>query len=61
MVWVRFTDKFDYHVPGKPVTIAYKAGQVKNVTTPCAKMATGSGKAVAATRDQQNEAPRKDR
>lgn len=58
MPWVRFTEKFDYHVPGKPVTIAYKPGQVKNVTTPCAKQAKASGKAIAAKKEHAHESGR---
>lgn len=61
MPWVRFLERFDYHVPGKMVTIAYKAGQVKNVTTPCATMAKSAGKAVAAKKDDANEASRSHR
>lgn len=61
MPWLKFTEKYDYHVPGKPVTIAYKPGQVKNVTTPCAMKAQAARKAVPATREDRDEAARQNR
>lgn len=43
MPWVRFTADYDYHVPGKPVVIAYKAGMKLLVTTPCSEAAIAKG------------------
>lgn len=53
---VRFLEKFDYHVPGRPVTLAYKPGEVRMVTTPCAQAAIAAGKAVPVQKEQPNEA-----
>lgn len=44
MPWVKFTRDFDWN-PVKPVTVAYKAGMCKMVTTPCAKAAIAKGAA----------------
>ena len=44
MPWIRFTADFDWR-PKHGVTIAYKAGMVKLVTTPCAVAAIAAGKA----------------
>lgn len=49
-MWVRFTRDFDWRVPGKPVTIAYKAGMVCNVTRACAVEAKNRRAAVALPR-----------
>lgn len=47
MAWVRFTADFDFSPIARKghVTIAYKKGMVKNVTTECATLSTGAGKA----------------
>lgn len=44
MPWVRFTADFDFK-PKPAVTIAYRAGDDKLVTTPCANAAIALGKA----------------
>ena len=44
MPWVRFTADFDFK-PRPTVTIAYLAGDVRNVTRSCAAAAIASGKA----------------
>lgn len=44
MAWLRFTADFDFK-PKPAVTLAYKAGQEKLVTTPCAAAAVAAGKA----------------
>ncbi|RVL76019.1 hypothetical protein CN135_23610 [Sinorhizobium meliloti] len=43
-MWVRFLADFDWK-PRPPVTIALKAGDVKNVTRACAAAAVALGKA----------------
>lgn len=43
MPWVRFTADFDFK-PKAAVTVAYKAGDEKMVTTPCAAAAVARGK-----------------
>ncbi|QMV02578.1 hypothetical protein GHV40_14295 [Devosia sp. D6-9] len=45
MPWVRFTGDFDFR-PVFGVTIAYRAGSHKLVTTACAAAAIAAGKAV---------------
>ena len=45
MPWVRFTADFDWK-PTRRVTYAYRAGDQKMVTTPCALAAVAAGKAV---------------
>lgn len=45
MPWVRFLADFDFRATAA-VTIAYKEGMVRNVTTRCAKTATSQKKAV---------------
>ncbi len=59
-MWVRFTKDFDYAVPGKGgrVTIAYKAGTVKNVTRACADLAIAAERAQLRDKDHDNEDPR---
>lgn len=46
-MWVKFRQDFDFSpaARGGRTTIAYKAGMVKNVTTECANLAVGAGKA----------------
>jgi hypothetical protein len=44
MPWVRFTGDFDFK-PKSSVTIAYRRGEEKMVTTPCAAAAVAAGKA----------------
>lgn len=55
---VRFTADFDFS-PKQGVTIAYKAGTTKLVTTPCAELAVAVGKArriaERSTRARRNE------
>jgi hypothetical protein len=46
MPWVTFTAAFDFK-PKAAVTIAYRAGETRLVTTPCAQMAKAAGKAIA--------------
>lgn len=45
---VRFTDSFNWDIPGsnRRQTVAYKAGDLFMVTTPCALAAIEAGKAV---------------
>lgn len=50
MPWVRFTELYDYRVPGKRVLIAYKPGRATLVTRDCAEKAIAAGKAVSASR-----------
>jgi len=45
MPWVKFTADFDWK-PTRQTTVAYRAGDEKLVTTPCAKAAVAAGKAV---------------
>lgn len=45
MPWLRFTADFDFK-PRPQVTIAYRAGEEKNVPTACAAAAVKAGKAV---------------
>lgn len=47
MPWIRFTADYDFSPVALKghVTIAYKAGMVKNVTTECATLAVGADKA----------------
>ncbi len=56
-MWVRFTKDFDYAVPGKGgrVTIAYKAGTVKNVTRACADQAIAADRAELRDKDRNDE------
>lgn len=49
MPWVRFTVDFDFK-PKPAVTIAYHAGSVVLVTTPCAMQAIAAGKAARTTK-----------
>ncbi|MGV3649846.1 MAG: hypothetical protein ACO1OK_00340 [Devosia sp.] len=49
MPWVRFLADHD-HKPTRQVTIAYRAGQVRLVTTACAKRAIALGRAVQHSR-----------
>lgn len=56
-MWVRFKEDFDFS-PAAPkgfVTIAYKAGMVKNVTTECAEAAFAAEKAERTTRAKADE------
>ena len=48
MPWVRFVADMDWK-PVPAVTQAYRAGEVKLVTTPCAEAAIAKGKAVKAS------------
>lgn len=51
-MWVRFTANFDFK-PKASVTLAYLAGQERNVTRACAAQAIAAGKAVAIKRDRK--------
>jgi hypothetical protein len=44
MAWVRFLADFDFK-PKPPVTLAFKAGVVRNVTRACAAAAIAAGRA----------------
>jgi len=44
-MWVRFTADFDWK-PKPQVTLAFLAGQERNVTRDCAEKAVAAGKAV---------------
>lgn len=55
MPWVRFTADFDFK-PKPQVTLAFRAGQEKNVTTPCAEAAIAKGKAVKLPRKRKGDA-----
>lgn len=48
-MWMRFLADYDWK-PRPPVTIAFKAGDVKNVTRACAAAASAAGKAEPAER-----------
>lgn len=47
--WVQFTADFDFR-PKPAVTLAFKAGQRRLVTTPCATAAIAAGRAVPITK-----------
>jgi hypothetical protein len=55
MPWVRFVSGFDWK-PRPQLTIAYRAGQVANVTTPCAAKAVATGKATRLPRARKTDA-----
>lgn len=60
MPWVRFLTDFDWK-PKPQVTLAFRAGQEENVTTPCAEAAIAKGKAVKLPRKRKGDAgPRQD-
>lgn len=52
MPWVRFIADFDFK-PKRAVTIAYRRGMVKMVTTPCANAALAAGKAEPTTKPER--------
>lgn len=52
---VRFTEDFDFK-PMPSVTLAFKAGDQKMVTTACAEAAIAKGKAVAVKKRKADEA-----
>ena len=55
-MWVKFLFPMDWKpLPG--LTISYRAGMVRNVTTPCAEMAIRKGKAVRMIRRRKDEQP----
>ena len=54
MPWLRFTANFDWK-PKPQVTIAFKAGQEKNVPTPCAEAALAKGVAVRLPRKRRTD------
>lgn len=57
MPWIRFTKDFDFSPAARKgfVTIAYKAGMLHNVTTPCARVALAANRAVRANRPKADE------
>lgn len=59
MPWIRFISHFDWVDPRmKQMLVAYKAGQIRMVTTPCAQAAILKGKAVQSSRKEaQDENP----
>lgn len=54
---VTFIQGFDFHIPGKPATIHYKAGHTYMVTTPCANIAIAQGKARPVRPIRHDDAP----
>lgn len=54
---VRFLENFDFHVPGKPMTIAYKKNWTGLVVTPCAVEAIAKGKAIKVQREVETVMP----
>ena len=54
MPWVRFTADHDFK-PRPAVTLAYLAGQVRLVTTPCAQQAIALGRAEACDRPGRDQ------
>jgi len=54
MPWIRFTADFDFK-PKAAVTLAYVAGQEKNVTRECASRAVAAGKAVRIKRTGKHD------
>lgn len=56
-MWVRFESDFDWRVPeyNGHVVIAYKAGEVYNVTRACAEEAKAAGAAKTVSRKIQPE------
>jgi hypothetical protein len=55
MPWVRFLAGFDFK-PKPAVTIAYRPGDVKLVTTACARAALAAGKAEKTTKPGKRNA-----
>ncbi|RVO41360.1 hypothetical protein CN093_08850 [Sinorhizobium meliloti] len=53
-MWMRFLADYDWK-PRPPVTIAFRAGDVKNVTRACAAAAIAAGRA------EPTERPKNDR
>lgn len=56
MAWVRFTADFDFK-PKPTVTLAYLAGQVRNVPRACADLAVAKSKATRMKRPSRNSEP----
>lgn len=54
-MWVRFTAAFDWK-PKPSVTLAFLAGQERNVPTPCAEAAIKAGNAVKMGRRPKRDA-----
>ncbi len=52
-MWMRFLADYDWK-PRPPVTIAFKAGDVKNVTRACAAAAATAGKAIKTERPEND-------
>lgn len=48
MPWIEFISRFDWSPPqlGRRWTVAYRIGDVRLVTTPCARAAIAAGKAI---------------
>lgn len=58
MPWVRFSDKFDWRVPGPRLVIrSHAAGATLNVPRPCAAAAKAAGKAVSVRAPRKGEDP----
>jgi hypothetical protein len=57
MPWLRFTADFDWK-PQASVTIAYLAGQTRNVTRACAANALAKGKAVKMVKPSKDAEPK---
>lgn len=56
MPWVRFVSDFDWRDPRMMRRlVAYRAGQIKMVTTPCAQAALSKGKAVPSNRKEAQD------
>ncbi len=55
MPWVRFSQPFDWK-PKPSVTIAFRAGDEKLVTTPCAHAAVAAGKGVVVKKSRKGKA-----
>lgn len=58
MAWVRFTERFDWRVPGPRLVIrSYAAGTTQNVPGPCRRAAVAAGKAEAVRAPRRDEDP----
>lgn len=54
MAWVRFTADFNWK-PKPQVTIAYRSGQIANVTRDCAAAAVAKGRAVRVQKTRRSD------
>jgi hypothetical protein len=55
MPWVRFSADFDFK-PKPSLTLAYRAGDEKLVTTPCAQAAVAAGKGTIVKKARKGKA-----